>query len=219
MGENTKNSIKKLILAVSIVLMILAVCPLYAQSQNESFALTELQEKENEAFSNMFSESNDNSVSTRREPNTFWLFFRTLLVLILVVVAIYFIFKFVKKSTNVSGNDKDPFLKKVASISLATGKSVQVVTLQDHCYVLGVADETVTLISELDMEKDKELIASMNINKDSEPSKTRKDFASILASVMGVKKNKNEEKLKSSLFNLHHQSDRLQKREKSDEDQ
>ncbi|MCR5699327.1 MAG: flagellar biosynthetic protein FliO [Treponemataceae bacterium] len=199
--------------------MILSVCPLYAQSQNESTALTELQEKENEAFSNMFSETNENNGTERREPNTFWLFFRTLLVLILVVVAIYFIFKFVKKSTNVGGNDKDPYLKKVASVSLAAGKSVQVVTLQDHCYVLGVGDDAVTLISELDMEKDKELIASMNINKDSEPTKTRKDFATIFASVMGVKKNKNEDNLKSSLFSLHRQSDRLQKREKSDEDQ
>ena len=204
-----RNLYLKIVYAVHIfvLLFVLNVMPVVSQekvsdSQQNQTELSQLQENENNAFPDFFKD-NGQKEDRNSGTNTFWLFFRTLIVLILVVVAIYFIFKFVKKSPSVSSSSgDDPFLKKVAAIPLATGKSVQVVTLQDHCYVVGVADETVSLIAELDPEKDRDLITAMNVKKDSEPAKKKKDFASILATVMGVKKTKSSEGIKTSIFNL-----------------
>ena len=124
---------------------------------------------------------------------------------------------FVKKSTN-TGNQTDPFLKKVASITLSPGKSVQVITLHDHCFVLGVSDSNVQLISELD---DKDLINAMNLEADKEPTGTVRDFATMLASAMGIKKKTFEESVTSSVETMQNQSNRLKNislSEKKDEE-
>ena len=109
-------------------------------------------------------------------------------------------------------------MKKVASINLAPGKSVQVVTIQNHCYVLGVSDSSVQLISELD---DKDLIDAMNLKADSEPTGKVKDFATMLANAMGVKKKSFEDSVSTSVQNMKTQSDRLKRSslmEKNDEE-
>jgi flagellar protein FliO/FliZ len=140
-----------------------------------------------------------------------------ILVLLVVVGCIYAVFYFVKKSTNPT-NETDSFLKKVASITLSPGKSVQVITLQDHCYILGVSDSNVQLISELD---DKDLIDAMNLEADKESSGSVKDFASILATAMGLKKKTFEESVSSSVENMQSQSNRLKNislSEKKDEE-
>ena len=181
--------------------------------QSEAQPLTDLQQRENEAFGDFFNQDSSSNERESRGPNTFWLFFRTFLVLVLVIVAIYLIFRFVKKTASVKDDDSDPFLKRVAAISVATGKSVQVLTLQDHCYVVGVGDDSVTLIAELDPEKDKELITAMNVKKDSEPTKTKKNFASILATVMGTGQKKPTDSFKNSILNLKSQKHRLHNEE------
>ena len=58
-----------------------------------------------------------------------WFFVRMILVLAVVIALIYFFFAFLKKTTGV-GNVSDPYLKKVASLPLALGKSVHVITLR-----------------------------------------------------------------------------------------
>lgn len=176
--------------------------------------LSLLQQQENEAFKGMFSDkkSSDNA-EKNKNPSTFWLFFRTIFVLILVVIVIWAIFKFVKKTTGNNGSENDPYIKKVASLNLSAGKSVQVITIQNHCYVLGVADDSVGLIDILEYEKDKDkdLIDAMNFHKDSQPSEKVKDFASILASVMGIKKKDFQTASKESVLNLKSQVERLKK--------
>ena len=161
--------------------------------------------------------STNEEVAQQRSTNTGWLFFRMILVLLVVVACIYAVFYFVKKSTNPT-NETDPFLKKVASITLSPGKSVQVITLQDHCYILGVSDSNVQLISELD---DKDLIDAMNLEADKESSGSVKDFASILATAMGLKKKTFEESVSNSVENMQSQSNRLKNislSEKKDEE-
>ena len=161
--------------------------------------------------------STNEEVAQQRSRNTGWLFFRMILVLLVVVACIYAVFYFVKKSTNPT-NETDPFLKKVASITLSPGKSVQVITLQDHCYILGVSDSNVQLISELD---DKDLIDAMNLEADKESSGSVKDFASILATAMGLKKKTFEESVSNSVENMQSQSNRLKNislSEKKDEE-
>lgn len=161
--------------------------------------------------------STNQEVVEQRSSNTAWLFVRMILVLLIVIGCIYAVFYFVKKTTNPT-NETDAFLKKVASITLSPGKSVQVVTLQNHCYILGVSDSSVQLISELD---DKDLIDAMNLEADKESSGSVKDFASLLASAMGLKKKTFEESVSSSVENMQTQSNRLKNislSEKKDEE-
>lgn len=161
--------------------------------------------------------STNQEVVEQRSTNTAWLFVRMILVLLVVIGCIYAVFYFVKKTTNPT-NETDVFLKKVASITLSPGKSVQVVTLQNHCYILGVSDSSVQLISELD---DKDLIDAMNLEADKESSGSVKDFASLLASAMGLKKKTFEESVSSSVENMQTQSNRLKNislSEKKDEE-
>ena len=95
-----------------------------------------------------------------------------------------------KKGINPDAND-DPFLRQVSSVSLGNGKSVQVVTLIDNAYILGVSDSSVNLIGEL---KDKELIEAMNLYADKkEKTKKARNFEDVLAIFMpskSVKKDK-----------------------------
>lgn len=108
-----------------------------------------------------------------------WAYIRMILVLIVIVVAIWFFARFLKK--NVSGTaDENPFLlRKVASISLGAGKSVQIVTLLDkNAYLVGVTDESVNLLGTID---DVELIQALNLNADQSENAVRpKSFADVL---------------------------------------
>ena len=119
--------------------------------------------------------------------NTLWStispFVNMILVLIAVIACIYGIVWLLKKSMR-PGAENDPYLKKTASITLSPGKSVQIVTLQDKAYLLGVSDSSITLISEIE---DKELIDAMNLNTPVAGKKPA-SFASLLASLTGSAK-------------------------------
>jgi len=125
------------------------------------------------------------SSSLSSNASTVWLFVRMILVLVLVIACIYGIVWLLKKSLR-HGAENDPYLKKTASITLAPGKTVQIVTLQDKAYLLGVSDSSITLISEIE---DKELIDAMNLNAPvGGNGKKPADFASLLASLTGSAK-------------------------------
>ena len=100
-----------------------------------------------------------------------------ILVLILVIVAIYALMKFFKKkSTEVKSSDD--FLRSVSSLSFGPGKSVEIVTLIDKAYVLGVTEKSINLIAEID---DKELIESLNLNHDKKSNVSKPiNFAEVL---------------------------------------
>lgn len=111
------------------------------------------------------------------EKSSVWLFVRMILVLILVIVAIYALMKFFKKkSTEVKSSDD--FLRSVSSLSFGPGKSVEIVTLIDKAYVLGVTEKSINLIAEID---DKELIESLNLNHDKKSNVSKPiNFAEVL---------------------------------------
>ena len=111
------------------------------------------------------------------EKSSVWLFVRMILVLILVIVAIYALMKFFKKkSTEVKSSDD--FLRSVSSLSFGPGKSVEIVTLIDKAYVLGVTEKSINLIAEID---DKELIESLNLNHDKKSNVSKPiNFAEVM---------------------------------------
>lgn len=110
--------------------------------------------------------------------STIGLFVRMILVLAFVIALIYGFVWFMKKSI-VRSNNADQFLRVVSSVTLSPGKSVQIVSLLDEkAYMLGVSDNSVNLIAEIE---DKETISAMNLyaDKTAETNKP-KSFEDIL---------------------------------------
>lgn len=105
---------------------------------------------------------------------------RMVFVLAVVVAAIILIFRFIKKSSGLAGvqDGDDTFLRHVSGVPLGAGKSVQIVTLVDKAYILGVSENNVNLIGEVE---DKELVNAMNLwsDKRNRTSKPR-SFADVL---------------------------------------
>ncbi|AEE17021.1 hypothetical protein Trebr_1598 [Treponema brennaborense DSM 12168] len=119
----------------------------------------------------------DTGAAAVKQPSTVWLFVRMILVLAAVIACIYGIVFLLKKGMT-PAQKTDPYLKKVASLTLAPGKFAYVVTLNSHAYLIGVTDSAVNLIGEID---DKELVDAMNLHAESEPAGAKpKDFASVL---------------------------------------
>ncbi|MCR5606970.1 MAG: flagellar biosynthetic protein FliO, partial [Treponema sp.] len=107
-------------------------------------------------------------------------FIRMIIVLIIVLVIIFVLFSYLKKSMGItSNNDTDPFLRKVASLSLAPGKSIHVVTILDNAYLVGVTENAVNLIGQI---SDKELVEAMNVYADKHDGNRKpKNFEEVLS--------------------------------------
>lgn len=97
-----------------------------------------------------------------KSPSTIGVFIRMIVVLLIVVLLIYAFFWFVKKK-NKNLKIEDDYLRRVAYLNIAPGKSVEVITLIDKAFLIGVTDDNISLLGEID---DKELITAMNINSD-----------------------------------------------------
>lgn len=125
-----------------------------------------------------------------------WFFIRTVLVLAVVLALVWAFFVFLKRASGTTSGS-DPYLKKVASLSLAPGKFVYVITLNSRGYLVGVADNSVSLIAEID---DKELVDAMNLNAPEDTEGGPLDFASILDKFRVVGGKKTSSRRKASGF-------------------
>ena len=106
-----------------------------------------------------------------------WFFIRTILVLVVVLALVWVFFLFLKRLSGTT-TSSDPYLKKVATLTLSPGKFVYVITLNSRGYLVGVSDNSVNLIAEIE---DKELIDAMNLNApQGADEKKPMDFSSIL---------------------------------------
>lgn len=104
----------------------------------------------------------------RSQPGGIWLFLRMIIVLLIVLVLIYGVLWFIKNKTNVVKTD-DEFLRRAAWINIAPGKSIEVITLVDKAYVIGVTEDGITLLGELDSKTDDQtaqMINAMNLRAD-----------------------------------------------------
>lgn len=114
---------------------------------------------------------------TQETPSTAWLLIKMIFALAVVAGIAYLVIRMLKKNMK-TANDNDPFLRKVSSIALGQGKSVQIVTIQENAYVLGVTDSNITLLGTLD---DKQLINAMNVYNDRNENVTKpRSFAEVL---------------------------------------
>ncbi|MBR1639744.1 MAG: flagellar biosynthetic protein FliO [Treponema sp.] len=148
--------------------------PLYAQSQNESdssssqnseISASDLERSiklSSSAKSNLQNDGESAALTRANSSSGIGIFFRMVVALVIIVVLIYLVFYFVKKKSNVITNDDD-YLRRVAALNVAPGKSVQVVTLIDKAYLIGVTEDSISLLGEVN---DDELIKAMNLNAD-----------------------------------------------------
>lgn len=126
-----------------------------------------------------------------------WFFIRTILVLAVVLALVWVFFTFLKRTSGVT-DGSDPYLKKVASLTLSPGKFMYVVTLNSKAYLVGVADNSVSLIAEID---DKELIDAMNLNAPQvSESKGILDFSTLLGKFRTGGTDNQEEKKSGEKF-------------------
>lgn len=115
--------------------------------------------------------------SSYKGPSTIGMFIRMIIVLIIVVGLIYGVLWFIKKKTNVIKTD-DEYLRRAAYINIAPDKSVEVITLIDKAYLIGVTEDNITMLGEI---HDDELIKAMNLSADKK-NNTKKPatFADVL---------------------------------------
>lgn len=155
---------------------------LFAQDSNVKTEKTSSSVEAEQAFvinssKNVDNDGTSQSANGNNTTSTVGLFVRLILVLIAVVALFYGFMWLLKKISNPKPIN-DPYLKRTAAITLAPGKTVQVVTLKDSAYLLGVTDSKITLLEKLD---DKELIDAMNLSAEEADSAKPKDFASLLS--------------------------------------
>ena len=169
----------KKIIAAMIVFMTAVLC-LNSQSQNQ----TQTQNSNEQSIS--LSEDSiilDDPVNTSEDNNkykgisTIGVFVRMIVVLVIVVVLIYGVLWFIKKKSNVVKTDDD-YLRRAAYINIAPGKTIEVITLIDKAYLIGVTEDNITMLGEIE---DKELIQAMNLNADKKANiKKPVNFSQVL---------------------------------------
>ena len=199
---------KKSLLAM--VLFIAISCFVFSQTENNF--------ESNSSYFNTEGTTED-SVADYKAPSTTGFIVKTIVVLVLVVAAIYGIMLFFKKKNNTAKSDDD-FLRRVSSLQLSPGKSIEIVSLIDKAYILGVTDSNINLISEVE---DKELIEAMNLNFDKKQNvKKPMNFSDVLEIFMphGSRNNTNiyeEAERKVSEINSSEQKSEEKSNEKSEE--
>lgn len=189
-----------------IILVLLSLCIvsnfIFAQTgsissnpENE-IVLTQNDQQDNPESRFVISENSTSNQNSRRTGGA-WSFIKMILVLALVVVIIYLLMNFFKKTVNGPETD-DPYLRKVAQINLGPGKSVQIVTILEKGYVLGVSDSGVTLISELD---DKELINAMNLTADKKAATSKaRNFTEVLEMFLPSKSSRETSATQTNIY-------------------
>ena len=119
--------------------------------------------------------------SNYKAPSTAGMIIKMIVVLVLVIAGLYAILRFIKKRNN-NVQSSDDFMRRVSSLNFAPGKSVEIVTLVDRCFMLGVTDSNINLIAEI---TDKEMISALNLNFDKKQNtKKPMKFSDVLEMFM-----------------------------------
>jgi len=162
----------------AIIIFMVALFSLYSQGQTNLTENNQTQSfEESSDYFQASADTNQEGNSEYKAPSGRGFLIKTIVVLLLVVVAIYFLMRFFKRKNNVSKSDDD-FMRRVSYLTLSPGKSVEIVTLLDHAYILGVTDSNINLLGEVE---DKELIEAMNLNFDKKQNvKKPMNFSDVL---------------------------------------
>ena len=112
--------------------------------------------------------------------------------LALIAGIAYGVFYLMKKNVKAQ-NDSDPFLRNVSQISLSPGKTINVITLQNTAYLIGVTDNNINLLGQV---QDEQLINAMNLYSDQNNTVSKpKSFSEILEIFMPGSKNSQKQNI------------------------
>lgn len=135
------------------------------------------------------------TVQAARGTSTVSILLRMIVVLVVVIGCIYLVIWLMRRATRPSNNN-NPFLRVVSTTTISPGRSVSIVTLVDHAYIIGVTDNSVNLIGEV---TDKELVNAMNVYADKHDETARpRDFNEILSLFISGNFRKNASRSSSS---------------------
>lgn len=187
---------KKIVFILFIFFISLNV---YSQEKSlENNSSQEVVQEDSPESKFVFTDVETPSQETVSRPSSSWNFIKVVLVLAIVVACIYFVMNYMRKSLSGDSEKDDMYLRKVAYLNIAPGKSVQVVTLLDKGYIIGVSESSVNLISTIE---DKELIEAMNINADkSVKLKKAMNFSEVLEMILPSKSTKETEATKTNIY-------------------
>lgn len=172
-------------------MLFIAACVMNLSAQTGGSASSENQSVAEQSFENNtnYFNSSENAAGVTTNgisgsTSGIFLFIRMIFVLIFVIALIYGVLWFIKNKTNAVKTD-DEFLRRASYINIAPGKSVEVITLIDRAYLIGVTEDSITLLGEInpspDAEKDKELINALNLRADqTQNTKKPLNFAEVL---------------------------------------
>lgn len=211
MTKNSRGSIApKAFKAVCIVFMLsISQIPVFADeiaqnssSENQTEQASKLQSvPQNSQGSSESQGWNWNSGDYEQTPqpsSTFGLFVKMVLSLAVVLGLAYLAMRILRRGAKIR-TSADPFLRHVSHLPLSSNRSVDVVTILNHAYIIGVSDNSVNLIGQIE---DEELVNSMNLYADkTDNSKRPRSFDDILSIFMPGGSDKNQNVYGSSAQN------------------
>lgn len=163
-------------LFVVIILFITTVFSLYSQNTVNNDTSNSITEESIILTDDNTTQTSENT-SAYKGPSTAGTFVRMILALIIVIGLIYGVLWFIRKKTDVVKTD-DEYLRRAAFINIAPRKTIEVITLIDKAYLIGVTEDNITLLGEIE---DKELISAMNISADKKANtKKPTNFSEVL---------------------------------------
>ncbi len=160
MGRGKLEKGKKI--CAAIIIFMAAVFALYSQNSTSDTSSAQSTVAEESIVFTDDVDTDNTDANTYKGPSTVGMFVRMIIVLVIVVALIYGVLWFIKKKTNVVKTD-DEYLRRAAYINIAPGKTVEVITLIDKAYLIGVTEDNITLLGEI---HDDELIKAMNLTAD-----------------------------------------------------
>lgn len=113
-------------------------------------------------------------------PGSVWVLLRIVLVLVIVCAGIYGVVYLLKKSSGTSAAN-DPYIRVVAQLPLAPGKSVQILTVGSQAFLVGLSESGIQNIAEI---TDRELVDAMNLEADRNPREPVPPFSALLSRFM-----------------------------------
>ncbi len=114
-------------------------------------------------------------------PSTTLNFLRMVLVLALLVVVMYVVFRLLKRAGRPTGGE-DAAVRVLATRGLGPGRALFVVALGDKAYLIGATDASVSLIDRIE---DKDLIDALELRASSSAAAPKGDFGALLGSLLG----------------------------------
>lgn len=192
---------RKLLINFIIIICLLSVLPNLIQSQTNQDNNIKATQTNRDLF--QFSDPKE-----QKGPNYFTMFIKTLFILGVFGVVIYYVFKYISKKQGLSF-PKLNVLNIITSLPIGTNRFIQIIEVGKTYYLIGSTENQINLLDEI---TDKELIDRINVLKNKKEVETEPvSFAGFMNEIFGnvIKKLGSKDqsgflkKQKDRLKNLH----------------